>query len=110
MNRKQRRKLSKYMKKKDSYFDILKHLDDIDNNKVLYEEGESVKLNYESITSQPDYQNMNPKYIEFVETHKNDAFTVEYDLRHKENPTLVCLKEDQSDPKWLWWVEFLIKI
>lgn len=71
-------------------------------------EGTKVKLNYKSISSHPDW---NPstndynhkRYVGWIINHVNDIFTIEYDEKHKVNPTLLCLKEDDTVPKWLIW-------
>lgn len=75
------------------------------DNLVTLEEGTKVKLNYDSITNEPSYKNKTKKYKNFVEKNKNKIFTVEYDEKYKNNPILVCLKEDKSRAKWLWYCE-----
>ena len=42
--------------------------------------------------------------------NKDTVFTVEYDEKYKNKPSLVCLKEDTTDPKWLFWVGDLIEV
>lgn len=75
------------------------------------QEGDKVRIDAEAI-----YADVNSKYLrqdrkEFVEVHKDDVFTVEYDPRYKKPPiSLVCLKEDEHDPKWLWHVTDLKKV
>jgi len=78
-------------------------------------EGTKVKLDFKRISS---YPNWNPntddfnhkRYVKWVESHLNEIFTVEYDEKHKINPTLVGLKEDTSIPKWLFDTSDLIII
>lgn len=75
------------------YFEACKHL----------EEGEKVMLRYDAITSRPLYKSMRQDYKDFIEAHKNDVFTVVYDAAFRtESPTIVCLKEDPTEPKILW--------
>lgn len=71
-------------------------------------EGDLVKLNYNKIVSYPNYKvAMRKEYIEFVESHKNDTFTVEYDPRRvleglDSMNYIVQLKEDMTNPKFLF--------
>lgn len=97
MNRKDRRKINK---KGFIYTSPKKDL-------KLFE-GDLVKLNYNKIVSYPNYkQVMRKEYIEFVEFHKNDIFTVEYDPRRileglNSMNYIVQLKEDITNPKFLF--------
>jgi hypothetical protein len=65
-------------------------------------EGAKVKINYDEILSRPNYNKLRPEYREFVEKNKDKIFTVKYDEKYKEQPYLVCLKEDDTPLKWLW--------
>ena len=75
-------------------------------------EGTKVKLNYESITSEPDYKKKVTRYKEFVENNKDTIFTVQYDEKYKNKPILVSLAEDDNEVKWLWHCEsdLIVKI
>jgi hypothetical protein len=58
----------------------------------------------------PEYLKLTDDYRTFVEANEDTIFTVEYD-KFRENPsTLVCLKEDPTPVKWLFWTGHLIKI
>lgn len=107
MNREQRRKIANTDAKTLTNF--VKSFEGIKDPNLI-PEGTKVKINYNNISSQPDYSNKNPKYIDFVEKHKDDIFTVEYDPKRKQDSYLVCLKEDNNPIKWLWLVTDLIKI
>ena len=49
------------------------------------------------------------EYRAFVEANEDTIFTVEYD-KFRQNPsTLVCLKEDPTPLKWLFWTGYLIE-
>lgn len=117
MNRQQRRKLhitKEQCEMYDKITDIAKLRKAIDGWKPI-PEGAKVKLNFSKISSQP---NWNPNtddfnhenYTRWVRDNVNKIFTVEYDAKHKVNPTQVCLKEDKTDPKWLFWEGDLIVI
>lgn len=67
-----------------------------------FREGEFVRLDYEKITSEPDYSKKVDRYKQFVEENRGAIFTVEYDERHTHRPSLVCFAEDPSPVKWLW--------
>lgn len=79
------------------------------------EEGTKVKLNWELIKRHPDWKIQRKDYKEWVEAHKDEVFTVEWDENRKKNDTsdkkfLVCLKEDETDPKWLFYSSTLIPL
>ena len=79
------------------------------------EEGTKVKLNWELIKRHPDWKIQRKDYKEWVEAHKDEVFTVEWDENRKRNDTsdkkfLVCLKEDETDPKWLFYSSTLIPL
>ena len=78
--------------------------------KPMMEEGQKVKLNYEKITQHPNYQRKVDAYKKFVEMHKDQVLTVEYDPRHNNNPSIVCFAEDASDPKWFVEVDALVPV
>ena len=107
MNRSERRKL-----KKDNKINFLSKL--INSTKYdTYEyllEGEKVKLKYDYITSRTGYITKTKEYKKFIEDNKDKVFTVEYDANHLDNPIIVALKEDDSEPKWLFWDEFLERV
>lgn len=72
--------------------------------------GDKVMLDIEIIESDVNYSKMNPKRKQFIQDNTNTVFTIEYELRYKEEKKIVCLKEDTADPKWLWWVGELNKV
>ena len=78
---------------------------DVDKDSVI-EEGAKVKLNYDSIVSDPNYPKKVQAYKDFVENNKDTVFTVEYDEKYKNNPLLVMLKEDTNEVKWLWHTKY----
>lgn len=77
---------------------------------VIIPEGTSVTLNINKIKSHPDYPRFTEKYKQWIDKNKNNVFTVMYDDGRKIDPTLVCLNEDKSDPKWLFWTGDLVVI
>ena len=66
--------------------------------------GAQVKLNLSAIQKDPNYQRKSDKWKEWIEQHKEEIFTVEYDPKFEEQPKVVTLKEDTSNPKWLWFI------
>lgn len=77
--------------------------------------GDKVKINVEKIKSEIDWNKKSKEYKNFVEKHKECVFTVEYDeLRKKNNSKdkniMVCLLEDETKPKWLFYSGDLILI
>jgi len=113
MNREQRRKLIKEFEKTGLTSAQAKRLLEIHEAPDLkgnLKEGDRVKLNLKSIQEHPDWHTMNPKWKQFVEDNKDVVFTVEYDKDKKDNPSMVCLTEDTTDPKWLWYVGDLERV
>lgn len=82
----------------------------VDKDKSRFNEGDKVKINYERIIKSADYPNFQEKYKSFVEAHKGDIFTVEYEERYAETQILSCFKEDDTNPKWLWAASDLIPV
>lgn len=71
--------------------------------KNVYEtfiEGSKVKLNYDHIME--NTEGKSELYLKFVEEHKGDIMTIEYDEHHKDSPTVFCLAEDTNSVKWLF--------
>lgn len=109
MNRKQRRAFVKKAKSKgisknvaEAYLAIKEAgLDKVSLPKQ-FQEGDKVKLDVEKIKKRKDYEKMNPKYKEFVESNVDTVFTA-----HLERETLISLKEQ---PEWLFWGGSLIKV
>lgn len=67
-----------------------------------FQEDDKVKLDLEKIKRHKDYEKMNPRYKEFVESNADTVFTV-----HLERETLISLKKQ---PEWLFWSGSLIKV
>lgn len=67
-----------------------------------FQEGDKVKLDVEKIKRRKDYEKMNPRYKEFVESNADTVFTA-----HLERETLISLAEQ---PEWLFWSGSLIKV
>lgn len=115
MNREQKRaKIKEFQKKYGlSALEAKDVLNRYLNPKINLYEGTKVQLNYKEMESHPDWGKLNPKYKEFVENNRNTIFTVEYDPIKKKNNTsdkssMVCLKEDITVPKWLFFTSDLI--
>ena len=109
MNREQRRKLNLSIKESAVLTDLInmaKIKKALDDWKPI-PEGTKVKLNMEKITSHPDW-NPNPtdwnhrRYVDWINVHKDDVFTIEYDPNHLKDLQMLCLKEDTTKPKWLF--------
>jgi hypothetical protein len=102
MNREMRRKL-KITKEQD---EILSRLE----SGRLINAGSKVKLKYDQITSRKDWEKLNQKYKDFVETNKDKEFTVQIDEKVHNMYKLVSLEEDTMEPKFLFWVGDLLLI
>ncbi len=82
----------------------------IQNKPQTLPEGCKVKLDIEVLKGGIDYDRKTEKWKQWIENHQDDTFTVEYESRFGNEPSTVVLKEDDTDPKWLWWVGELIAI
>ena len=79
--------------------------------KNVYEtfiEGSKVKLNYDRIME--NTEGKSELYLKFVEEHKDDIMTIEYDENHKDSPSIFCLQEDTNSVKWLFDISDLILV
>ena len=101
MNRAEKRKLAKKLKMK--YAELLESLEFKIEDVTVEElpEGTKVKLKAEQILQQGD---LNEKYREWVEANKDKVFTCEKDPTLPKDSKRVVLKEDESNPKWLFHV------
>ena len=72
----------------------------IQNVYETFIEGSKVKLNYDRIMENTDGKS--ELYLKFVEDHKDEVLTIEYDENHKNSPTIFCLAEDTNPVKWLF--------
>lgn len=82
-------------------------------SEIPLEEGTPVKLNYDMMKRHPDWKIQRDDFKEWVEAHKDDVFTVEYDEKRKASNSRdmkynVCLAEDTTEPKWLFYTSTLI--
>ena len=118
MNRKGRREIQKVLRKngytKNSAKTFTMRLDNQTANDTTAWEGEKVKIDVERIKSYPDWREMRKDYREWIESHEGEVFTVEFDPSKKENNSMetnifVQLKEDTTEPKWLFWAGDLIR-
>lgn len=91
-------------KKSKLVSDLIRGINNKKSKPKLYLlEGDKVKLNIKKMKSHPSYNKYNDKFKSFLEDNKDKIFTVEYDKTKKNKPNLVCLKEDDSKYKWLFW-------
>lgn len=113
MNRKERRDYIKRMKR--DMFDSgmlraerAKQVQYAQNkmDKKHLEEGTKVKLKYGDISKRFNSET-NPEWMNWVNDHKDDIFTVQYEEKHKEKKAFCVFKEDTSIVKWLWFSEDL---
>lgn len=103
LNREQRRKLDKQGYDGNKIAAVMNAIDD----SQLIQEGEKVKLDVKKITSRPDWQKMTERYRSFVMDNTNTVFTVKYEERYGDKPSLVTFAEDST---WLWWVGDLVTL
>lgn len=75
-------------------------------NIIKYNDGDKVKLNHKQITSRKDWKRKNPNYKSFVKDNKDKTFTL---IKSEKFNEFVTFQEDNTDPKWLFWIGDLIK-
>lgn len=80
----------------------------IQNVYETFIEGSKVKLNYDRIME--NTEDKSELYLKFVEEHKDDILTIEYDERHKDSPSIFCLAEDTNPVKWLFDINDLMLV
>lgn len=108
MNREQKRALEKKSRKNGMNKELAKTFAEIasgtGNNSPRQDisEGDKIQLNVELIKSRKNYDRMNPKYKELVESSEGKIFTA-----HVERTHMISLVEE---PAWLFWSGDLIKI
>lgn len=115
MNRQQRRAEVKNLQKRGVKRSAAQSIVEKYYNNIELEEGATVKLNYELMCRHPDWKIQRDDFKEWVTTHKDEYFTVEWDEKRKANNSkdkkiMVCLKEDTTEPKWLFHTDTLIPI
>lgn len=105
MNRAEKRKLAKKMKM--SYTDLVEALDFKIEDITVEElpEGTLVKLKTDRILEKRE--ELSEGYIQWVEDNKDKVFTCEKDPSLPDDSKRVILKEDESDPKWIFHVSDL---
>ena len=80
-------------------------------NGVDIKEGSRVRLDVDLVLKQFPKGKVNPKLLLYVETLRRKTLTVEYDEGYRKPPvTMICFKEDQNDPKFLFQVQHIIPV
>lgn len=118
MNREQKRKFKKQMEKaqktslsKKDIEQIKEYADLTEKTSLTIPEGTKVKLNVEAITNSKIFHEYREEFKQFIIDNRNKTFTIEYDKVQKQPHNLfVCLKEDPTPLKWLFYVGDLIPI
>ena len=74
-----------------------------------FKEGDKVMLNMETINRHYHFAKYSEDFKKWLNIHKDDIFTVEYDRSAGKGKEYVCFKEDETPIKWLIWTGFLRK-
>lgn len=119
INREDRRKYTQFLLRKgvseNNIKDFFKrNKENIKSPEKVYE-GQKVKIDIVKILFYKDYEKFSSSYKQWIKKNQDKVFTVEYDPYRKENNTkdvnlLVQLKEDETKPKWLFFVNDLIMV
>ncbi len=70
-------------------------------------EGTHVKLRTDRLFAMKDFASMQTKWRKFVQENGDTVFTIEYDPKFGDTPSLVQFKEDPNEIKFLWSVHDL---
>ncbi len=118
MNREEKRKFRANAKKRGFTDAEVDYMFNHKPNESLLWDGAKVKLDTIWMRLSPDWYNnrLRRDYKEWVLAHKDEVFTVELDEqrktrdngKHKDYDLMVCLKEDKTNPKWLFFAGDLI--
>lgn len=110
MNREQKRKAIKsltakgYTTKQAEAMLIMKA---VAESKKFLKEGDKVKLNVPQMMSRPEWKTdvdqNKARFQAWVLAHRDEVLTVEYDKNHTKDPAIVCVREDETNPKWMFW-------
>lgn len=73
-------------------------------------EGDKVTFNPEWIANSPFYKQMNAERREFVQSHKDEVFTLAYDEGKEGSSSLFVFEEDMNETKYLWHASELKKV
>lgn len=73
-------------------------------------EGAKVKFRIDKMRAHPDWFRLEERYRKFVEDNVDTIFTVQYDALYPKEPLWVCLAEDPSPIKWLFYIGDLKQI
>ncbi len=115
MNREERRKnAKKEAALKKLYANLGKNLREMNLEELVkaaaeddaLKDGDRVKLDLRRIQGRQDYRRMQREYKIFVETHKDDIFTVKL-LQNERYPAIVTFYEDDT---WHFWSGDLKKV
>lgn len=104
------RKLRRQMEKKLAFLkprDIRKNMKDY---KPLHD-GDKVRIKVDDILNRIEETQAQyvQQYLDWIKENKNKTFTVQYDKSHPSG-LLVCLAEDTTPIKWLFWEGDLEKV
>ncbi|MDD3021977.1 MAG: hypothetical protein PHX61_13505 [Alphaproteobacteria bacterium] len=108
MNREQRRSVQK---KTGLSADQIKTVEKVMQGTPLkaetIPEGAHVKLKTDRLFGMKDFASMQTKWRKFVQEHQDTVFTVEYDPKFGDTPSLVQFVEDPNEIKFLWHISDL---
>ena len=102
MNRAERRRLAKSKSRLsfEKFMDVYKVLKDYEE----IPEGVKVKIDRKKLEEK---QSVSPQFQQWLDENSDRTFTVTYETAST-NKHFVCLKEDKTEPKWLFWEGSLI--
>lgn len=111
IDRKQRREFNGKEFARDRIASLIHGLTKLDNifntDDSWIKEGEKVKLNVEKIKIHKDYKRLTEGYKDFISNNADTIFTVKFEEKYGEYPSLVTFQEDST---WLFHVGDLIRL
>ena len=102
MNRADRRRLAKSKNKFsfEKFMDVYKVMKEYE----AIPEGVKVRIDRKKLEER---QSVSPQFKQWLDENSDKTFTVTYETAST-NKHFVCLKEDKTEPKWLFWEGNLI--
>lgn len=110
MNREQRRKFEKQLRKHSidmGTFEQLRRIDQLESSSQI-QTGQSVRINTQQIKKNVAWKAMNPAYRQFVQDSKDKIFTAE--RLAGQYAGMISLAEDTTEPKWVFHTIDLIPV
>lgn len=79
-------------------------------NDEILAPGDKVMIDVPKIMQDPEYSQMKPEFRAFIKAHANEVFTLRKEAHTKGPFGLVTLLEDETEPRWAFYLGHLKKV